>query len=141
MFSRSFKRKSSTHSRITPHTVNTLQPNEIFVFGSNPWGLHNGGASKLAKSRFGAIQGQGEGRQGQSYAIPTIVGGVENVRPHVNQFIQYAKTHPELHFIVTRIGCGTAGFNPEDIAPLFIEAKNMSNISLPLDFWHVINGL
>lgn len=126
------------HSRITPFMIEHLAPNEIFVFGSNPWGLHNGGASKLAKRRFGAVQGQGEGRQGQAYAIPTIVGGVENIRPHVNRFIEYAAQHPELHFLVTRVGCGTAGFNPEDIAPLFAKAKDMANISLPHDFWRFI---
>ena len=123
------------HSRITPFMVERLAHNEIFVFGSNPYGLHNGGASKLAKRRFGAIQGQGEGRQGQSYAIPTIVGGVEKIRPHVDRFLDYAERHPELHFLVSRIGCGTAGFKPEDIAPLFARAKEMKNVSLPHDFW------
>lgn len=143
---RFFSRKASecrapereSHSRVTPFMIEHLAPNEIFVFGSNPWGLHNGGASKLAKSRFGAVQGQGEGRQGQAYAIPTIVGGVDNIRPHVNRFIEYAAQHPELHFLVTRVGCGTAGFNPEDIAPLFAKAKDMTNISLPHDFWRFI---
>ncbi len=130
--------RSKPHSRVSPFMVNKLAPNEIFVFGSNPWGLHNGGASKLAKRNFGAIQGQGEGRQGQSYAIPTIVGGVENIRPHVNRFLEYAAKHPELHFIVTLVGCGTAGFNPEDIAPLFVKAKEIPNISLPQAFWRVI---
>ena len=141
LFDRSQKMMINPHSRVTPRTVKALQSGEIFVFGSNPWGLHDGGASKLAKRYFGAIQGQGEGRQGQSYAIPTIVGGVDNIRPHVIRFLKYAKEHPELHFIVTRIGCGTAGFNPEDIAPLFVDAKDMSNISLPEDFWNVINRL
>lgn len=141
LFDRSQKMMIYPHIRVTPRTVKTLQSGEIFVFGSNPWGLHDGGASKVAKRYFGAIQGQGEGRQGESYAIPTIVGGVDNIRPHVIRFIKYAKDHPELHFIVTRIGCGTAGFNPEDIAPLFVDAKDMSNISLPEDFWNVINRL
>lgn len=141
LFNRSQKMMFYPHSRVTPRTVKILQPGEIFVFGSNPWGLHDGGASKLAKKYFGAIQGQGEGRQGLSYAIPTIVGGVDKIRPHVNKFLEYAKAHPELHFLVTRIGCGTAGFNPEDIAPLFVDAKDMSNVSLPEDFWNVINRL
>lgn len=130
--------RQTPHSRVTPFMVRQLAPDEIFVFGSNPWGLHNGGASKLAKTRFGAIQGQAEGRQGQSYAIPTIVGGVENIRPHVNTFLEYAEKHPELHFLVSRVGCGTAGFKPEDIAPLFIKAKSMTNVSLPIEFWQVI---
>lgn len=131
----------STHRRVTPKMVGRLGANEIFVFGSNPWGMHNGGASKLAKVRFGAIQGHAEGLQGQSYAIPTIVGSVDNIAIHVNRFLAFAQEHPELHFLVTRIGCGTAGYDPADIAPLFVKAKDMENISLPQDFWDVIRSI
>lgn len=128
-------------SRITPNIVHSLRDDQIFVFGSNPWGMHNGGASRLAKERFGAIQGQAEGLQGHSYAIPTIVGSVGNIAVHVNRFLAYAKEHPELHFLVTRIGCGTAGYDPADIAPLFVKAKDMENVSLPQDFWDVLRRM
>ena len=65
-------------------------------------------------------------------------GGVETIRPYVDDFIAYAQQHPSLHFLVTPIGCGIAGFEPEDIAPLFEGAKAVKNISLPESFWEVI---
>ena len=124
--------------RITPRWIDSLKENEIFVFGSNLAGMHGGGAARIARLHFGAVMGKGVGLQGQSYAIPTMQGGVETIRPYVDDFIAYAKRHPEKHFLVTPIGCGIAGFEAEDIAPLFEEAKEMKNISLPESFWEVI---
>ena len=121
--------------RITPERITRLQPNEIFVFGSNLAGSHGGGAARLAYERFGAIMGQGVGLQGQSYAIPTMHGGPKEILPYVEEFIEFAKQHPELTFLVTRIGCGIAGFSPRDIAPLFGGAVTVDNIHLPQDFW------
>ena len=125
-------------NRITPEWIDTLKDNEIFVFGSNLAGMHGGGAARVARLRFGAVLGNGVGIQGQSYAIPTMQGGVETIRPYVDDFIAYAQQHPSLHFLVTPIGCGIAGFEPEDIAPLFEGAKAVKNISLPESFWKVI---
>lgn len=125
-------------NRITPEWIDTLKDNEIFVFGSNLAGMHGGGAARVARLRFGAVLGNGVGIQGQSYAIPTMQGGVETIRPYVDDFIAYAQQHPSLHFLVTPIGCGIAGFEPEDIAPLFEGAKAVKNISLPESFWEVI---
>lgn len=125
-------------NRITPEWIDTLKDNEIFVFGSNLQGMHGGGAARVARLRFGAVLGNGVGIQGQSYAIPTMQGGVETIRPYVDDFIAYAQQHPSLHFLVTPIGCGIAGFEPEDIAPLFEGAKAVKNISLPESFWEVI---
>ena len=65
-------------------------------------------------------------------------GGPETIAPYVDEFIAFAREHPDLHFLVTRIGCGIAGFEPEDIAPLFLAAKDIENISLPRDFWDLI---
>ena len=124
--------------RITPSWIDSLKENEIFVFGSNLAGMHGGGAARIARLHFGAVMGQGIGLQGQSYAIPTMQGGVETIRPYVEDFIDFANHHPELHFLVTPIGCGIAGFEAEDIAPLFEKAKGMKNISLPESFWEVI---
>ncbi len=124
--------------RITPSWIDSLKENEIFVFGSNLAGMHGGGAARIARLHFGAVMGKGIGLQGQSYAIPTMQGGVETIRPYVDRFIAYAKRHPEKHFLVTPIGCGIAGFEAEDIAPLFERAKEMKNISLPESFWEVI---
>lgn len=124
--------------RVTPSWIDDLQENEVFVFGSNLAGMHGGGAARIARLRFGAVMGNGMGMQGRSYAIPTMQGGTETIRPYVNDFIAYAKEHPELTFLVTPIGCGIAGFEPEDIAPLFELASNVENIWLPKSFWEVL---
>jgi len=126
------------NGRITPRWIEHLKENEIFVFGSNLAGMHGGGAARMARLHFGAVMGQGIGLQGQSYAIPTMQGGVDTIRPYVDDFIAYAKQHLDQHFLVTPIGCGIAGFEPEDIAPLFEKAKEVKNISLPESFWEVI---
>lgn len=118
----------------TPERISELKPNEIFVFGSNLAGAHGGGAARLALVRFGAIWGQGVGLQGQSYAIPTMQGGVETIKPYVDEFIEFALKHPDMKFFVTKIGCGIAGFTTEEIAPLFKEAIEVGNIILPKEF-------
>ena len=127
-------------ARITDSLVVSLKPNEVFVFGSNLGGFHGGGAARAAYNKFGAIWGQGVGMQGQSYAIPTMQGGVETIAPYVDEFIEYARSHPEKRFLVTEIGCGIAGFAPEEIAPLFAKAVDVENITLPQRFWEVITG-
>lgn len=122
----------------TPENISTLRPNEVFVFGSNLAGRHAGGAARAALHKFGAIMGQGVGLQGQSYAIPTMHGGVDTIKPYVDEFINFAKSHPELKFYVTRIGCGIAGFKDDEIAPLFAEAFGEENIILPKSFADLI---
>ena len=117
--------------RTTPEFITELQPNEIFVFGSNLRGMHGGGAAYIAHRKFGAIMGQGVGLQGQSYAIPTMQGGVETIKPYVDEFIEFAKEHQNLTFLVTRIGCGIAGFTDNEISPLFKAAHEVENIVLP----------
>lgn len=124
--------------RFTPEKITELKDGEIFVFGSNLAGHHAGGAARMARKFFGAISGQGVGLQGQSYAIPTMQGGVDTIKPYVDEFIAFAKSHPELTFLVTRIGCGIAGFKDSEIAPLFKDATNVSNITLPETFWTVL---
>ena len=109
----------------TPEKIDRLAENEVFVFGSNLAGFHGGGAARAAMNLFGAVWGQGVGLQGQCYAIPTMQGAVETIKPYVDEFIEFAKTHPGLFFYVTRIGCGIAGFRDEDIAPLFKEAVHL----------------
>ena len=118
----------------TPNRISALNPGEIFVFGSNRAGAHGGGAAHIARLRFGAIWGQGVGLQGQSYAIPTMQGGVETIKPYVDEFIEFAVSHPEFTFLVTRIGCGIAGFSDEEIAPLFDKALDVENVILPREF-------
>ncbi len=120
--------------RFTPEKIQTLNRNEVFVFGSNLAGAHGGGAARIAVNCFGAIWGQGVGLQGQCYAIPTMHGGVVAIQPYVDEFIEFAKQHAEFTFFVTRIGCGIAGFKDSDIAPLFKEALKIENIILPKSF-------
>ena len=121
-------------TRFTPDFITELKENEIFVFGSNLEGMHGGGAARLAYEKFGAIWGQGVGLQGQSYGIPTMHGGVDAIKPYVDEFIEFAKSHPEMTFLVTRIGCGIAGFRDEEIAPLFQECIELENVLLPRSF-------
>lgn len=123
----------------TPENIDSLKPNEVFVFGSNLAGRHGGGAARAALNKFGAVWGQGVGLQGQSYAIPTMQGGVETIKPYVDEFIDFARSHTGLKFYVTRIGCGIAGFKDEEIAPLFKEASGVDNIILPRSFSDLIN--
>lgn len=120
--------------RISPDYISELSDGEVFVFGSNLAGMHGGGAARLALMRFGAEWGRGVGMQGRSYAIPTMQGGVDTIRPYVDEFIGFARSHPHLRFLVTEIGCGIAGFTPAEIAPLFREAVDVENIWLPRRF-------
>lgn len=126
--------------RISPNIINDLNENEIFVFGSNLEGSHGGGAAAIAARKFGAIWGQGVGLQGQSYAIPTMHGGVSAIKPYVDEFIEFAKNNTKLTFLVTRIGCGIAGFREEEIAPLFKNATSVENVYLPDTFWGIIES-
>lgn len=118
--------------------IDELEKDEIFVFGSNLAGQHNGGAARVANMKFGAEWGVGVGLTGQSYAIPTMQGGVETIKPYVDEFIEFAKAHKDLNFLVTRIGCGIAGFKDEEIAPLFTKAMSVYNIFLPKEFFDII---
>ena len=122
----------------TPEWITQLESNEVFVFGSNLAGCHAGGAARVACQRFGAVWGQGVGLQGQSYAIPTMQGGVETIAPYVDEFIEFAKSHPDMTFLVTPIGCGIAGFTPRELAPLFVRAVDVENVLLPKSFVDVL---
>lgn len=123
--------------RVSSDVINHLEENEIFVFGSNGLGFHNGGAARHARHHFGAIWGQGEGLQGKSYAIPTTEGYQEMVEA-VKRFTEFAYQNPELRFLVTRIGCGIAGYSAPQVAPLFKECVSLENVALPADFWKVL---
>ena len=126
--------------RYTPEMITQLAGNDIFVFGSNLAGRHGSGAARLAYNRFGAIWGIGVGLQGHSYAIPTMHGGVEAIKPYVDQFIDFACMHPQYTFLVTKIGCGIAGFTEYEIAPLFAGAITLENVILPKEFVDVIQS-
>ena len=126
--------KQIERPEFTLEFITELKADEVFVFGSNLAGMHGGGAAYVAFKKFGAVMGCGVGLRGQSYAIPTMQGGVETIKPYVDEFISFAKGHPELFFYVTRIGCGIAGFRDGDIAPLFSDAVGLENVCLPETF-------
>lgn len=126
--------------KYTPENITSFGEDEVFVFGSNLAGNHAGGAARVARKRFGAIMGQGVGMQGQSYAIPTMQGGVETIRPYVDDFIKLAREWDQTTFYVTRIGCGIAGFTDEEIAPLFAEALSLYNVRLPESFVKILQA-
>jgi hypothetical protein len=111
--------------------ISTLQPGEIFVFGSNADGSHGAGAARTAYEKFGAVWGQGNGLQGQSYGIDTM-SGFDTIVREVGRFLEFTAGHPELRFLVTKIGCGIAGYAPEQIAPLFRAVRG--NVILPEEF-------
>lgn len=130
-------RTGTLPTRIIPSVIYSLAPNEIFVFGSNALGMHHAGAARVAYNEFGAEWGNGEGLQGQSYSIPTMEGE-HNTKLAIMRFTQYAKEHPELKFLVTPVGCGIAGYTPEEIAPMFKDAAYLENVYLPISFWKVL---
>lgn len=127
--------------KYTPENITHLDQDEVFVFGSNLQGLHSGGAARTAYEKFGAEWGNGSGPQGQSYAIPTMQGSVESIKPYVDEFIDLAREWDQTTFYVTRIGCGIAGYTDEEIAPLFIEAADLYNVRLPESFVKIINRI
>ena len=124
--------------RITPKQVISLEPGEVFVFGTDARGEHDYGSSRYAVDMFGARPGQPEGIQGSSYAIPTEYD-IPDMKPFVDRFTAYARRNPRLTFLVTPVGCGAAGHTPEEVAPLFIEASDLRNVCLPESFWEALN--
>lgn len=127
--------------KYTPENITSLEPDDIFVFGSNLEGMHLEGPAKVAHEKFGAVMGQGVGLQGQSYAIPTMQGGIDTIKPYVDDFIKFAYECDQNTFYVTRIGCGIAGFTDEEIAPLFKEARHLYNVRLPKSFVNIIDSM
>lgn len=134
---------------ITPDCLSELPPNGTFVFGSNLAGYHGKGAALWALRRFGAVYGRGEGLQGQSYALPTKDGHlkplpIKSVFEHVTRFLAFAASRPDLHFYVTPVGCGLAGYSPDEMAPLFLSNPSASlpaNVWLPRTFWRAAGQL
>ena len=127
-------------NRTTPDNIESLEKNEVFVFGSNLSGRHGAGAAKTAL-KWGAIYGQTSGIQGKTYGIPTKDKSVrrtltcEEIKPFVDEFVQFAENNKHFKFLVTEIGCGLAGYSPRDIAPLFKNAVKVENIYLSVRFW------
>lgn len=123
---------------VTPEWISELKTDEIFVFGCRRSGRHYEGAANFAREHFGAVVGQGEGLQGQSYAIPTAGVGLGWIRNAVDRFTEFASANPNMKFLVTPIGCGLGLWDIKEIAPLFREASKLPNVWLPKDFWNII---
>ena len=121
----------------TPDKIDELKTHEVFVFGSNLNGNHAGGAAKLALDKFGAVEGIGEGLRGNSYAFPTLDKDMKQIplkdwEEHIKKLIKTANDNTRKIFFVTKLGCGIAGFNEEDVAKLFRKRNDISaNIILP----------
>jgi hypothetical protein len=126
---------------ISPKWIKSLSENEIFVFGSNLAGVHGGGAAALAME-WGAVWGQGVGLQGQTYAIPTMFDSAEEMKPYIDEFLAFAKSRPDRKLLVTEIGCGIAGFTPEEVAPFFkaVVDERIENVYLPESFAGALGG-
>jgi hypothetical protein len=134
--------------KYTPDPIPVIGVNQIFCFGSNEGGIHGAGAAKLAYEELGAKLGQGFGLAGRSYAIPTKSRKLETlplkrIGDYIAIFYYDAESYPQYEFLVTKIGCGLAGYKPEEIAPLFITEMPQvpSNVVLPEEFVNVINSI
>lgn len=130
---RNYQDMSEFAHRVTPQRIRELQPGQVLVFGSNAQGAHNGGMAREAL-RYGAVMGQAEGLQGNTYAIVSMEGLAE-LREQAERMVRFARQHPELTFLVPAIGCGTAGYTPQQVAPLFAKAVDVENVWLPQLFW------
>jgi len=134
-------------NRVTSDNITELRPNQILVFGSNSEGRHKKGMALFALQKCGAILGQARGLQGQSYAIITKKNWwqkrsstLNEIQIEILDLVLFAMEHPELTFLVPKIGCENAGYSIEEIAPLFIDCIHQRNISLPVEFWDVLNS-
>lgn len=123
--------------RVAAEMIHSLRENEVFVFGSNDLGQHLGGAAYTAVLKFGAVMGQAFGMQGKSFAIPSM-SGLSALGENVARFADYARSHPEMRFLVTPIGCGIAKLSPQQVAPLFRCCVGLQNVALPLKFWTML---
>ena len=131
------KWRDESNMKFTPENITELAPNQIFVFGSNESGVHGAGAALLARQKFGAVSGVGFGKQGQSFAIPTKdwrikTLSIDSISHYVSRFMAFASNANGYEFLVTKIGCGLAGYEIKDIAPLFFFHPN--NVILPEEF-------
>lgn len=127
----------------TPEWINgpeDLPPNSVFVFGSNTQGIHGRGSAKTAIDKFGAVYGEGFGRQGMSYAICTTdferkgLYPLELIEQQIDAFLLYAARTPDELFYVTKIGTHLAGYTVEDIAALWRRKVIEPNVILPKEF-------
>jgi hypothetical protein len=104
--------------------VKSLTTHQVFVFGSNLAGIHGAGAARFAYDKFGAAYGCGMGFTGRCYAIATKDLNIETLSLHLIElqvmlFKKLAFENCQYNYIVTKIGCGLAGYTDAEIAPMF----------------------
>jgi hypothetical protein len=120
--------------------ITTLEPKQIFVFGSNTAGVHGAGAALQARKQFGAVLGVGEGMTGQTYAFPTLTANLKQVTfgdliKSRERFYAVARENPDLSFLLTKVGCGLAGFPEALMRGIFLDdAERPCNVVLPEDW-------
>ena len=124
--------------------IKNLKKNEIFVFGSNMAGRHGLGAALTAMQLFGARYGVGRGLQGSSYALPTKdfevnTLSLDEIEEEIRTFLIFANQRTDLTFLVSKVGCGLAGYNANQVAKLFANYVIPDNVILPLEFVNIIN--
>ena len=125
--------------RVSAKHIDKLEDDEVFVFGSNTEGMHAGGAARMAMN-WGAVYGKAFGLQGKTFAIPTVdytrsgKMSIDEIKKYVDEFLDFTIKNKDKKFLVTEIGCGIAGFKVSEIAPLFREALEYSNVYLPERF-------
>ena len=131
--------------KFTPDKITKLKKNQVFVFGSNEAGIHGAGAAKLAVEKFGATMGMGYGLQGKSFGIPTKDTFIrtlplDKIEFYVYSFLTEVMEYPDTEFLVTKIGCGLAGYSENEIANLFKGKFIPENVTLPESFFNIINS-
>ncbi|MFZ9848286.1 MAG: hypothetical protein ACO3EE_09085 [Flavobacteriales bacterium] len=131
--------------KFTPDKITQLKKNQVFVFGSNEAGIHGAGAAKLAHKKFGAVWGVCFGLHGQSYAIPTKDFQIrtlplDKIEFYIYSFLVEVMEYPDTEFLVTKIGCGLAGYSETEIANLFKGKFIPENVTLPESFYNIINS-
>lgn len=122
----------------TPENISELEPNQVFVFGSNLAGEHVGGAAKVAREKFGAEWGVGEGMTGRCYAFPTLTEDLDQIphwklEKHIDNFFKTALDNPDKEFILTKVGCGIANYPEKYMKALFVDSPK--NVIKP-EGWH-----
>jgi hypothetical protein len=130
--------KAYENHNVSPEHIDFLKSEQVFVFGSNRQGYHGGGAAAFAHRYFGAEWGVGEGITGKCYALPTMEGE-KSFYDAIDRFTEHALADPDHNYLVTAVGCGIAGYTPEDVAPYFMEAASLPNVYLPQCFWDVLD--
>ena len=122
------------YDRCTPNKINSLRPNQIFVFGTNKLGSQKNGAAGLAAKSFGAKVGVIDGPTGNCYALPTFGFSEKDLAKAAERFEAYVRSNMGYTYLVTAVGCGHAGFNVTHVANMFKGLIGLNNVMLPEAF-------